>query len=499
MTSKVFPKTALISVSNKSGVLTFAKLLQKNGVKIFATGGTAAALKAGGIRVSKVSSISRFPEIFGGRVKTLSPYISGGILGKRDDDKAEAKKNNITWIDLVVCNLYPFSDVAKNTSSTMDEKIENIDIGGPTMIRAAAKNFKWVGVVVSPKDYNSIGAAISNGGLTEKKRFELAKKAFGHCAKYDQTIFETLSEKTPKHDSLRYGENPHQQAFVVKGETHSSLGIPQAKQHQGKALSYNNYLDGDAALQCLSEFKKSPACVIVKHNSPCGVGVGKSVGEAFSRALNVDSLSAFGGVVAMNRKCTGDLAKKIDKIFFEIIVAPSFDVASLKIFSKKKNLRVLSLKKYLSPKFSIKTIGGGSLGQERDDSKLLKKHLVVPTKKRLTPSQLSAGLLAWKVVKHTKSNAIVVAKNNKIISISGGQTSRVDATKIAFEKTKIPKGCTVASDAFFPFKDSIEKMAEYEIAAIIQPGGSIRDREVVESCNKNKIAMAFTGFRVFKH
>jgi len=499
MTSKVFPKTALISVSNKSGVLTFAKLLQKNGVKIFATGGTAAALKAGGIRVSKVSSISRFPEIFGGRVKTLSPYISGGILGKRDDDKAEAKKNNITWIDLVVCNLYPFSDVAKNTSSTMDEKIENIDIGGPTMIRAAAKNFKWVGVVVSPKDYNSIGAAISNGGLTEKKRFELAKKAFGHCAKYDQTIFETLSEKTPKHDSLRYGENPHQQAFVVKGETHSSLGIPQAKQHQGKALSYNNYLDGDAALQCLSEFKKSPACVIVKHNSPCGVGVGKSVGEAFSRALNVDSLSAFGGVVAMNRKCTGDLAKKIDKIFFEIIVAPSFDVASLKIFSKKKNLRVLSLKKYLSPKFSIKTSGGGSLGQERDDSKLLKKHLVVPTKKRLTPSQLSTGLLAWKVVKHTKSNAIVVAKNNKIISISGGQTSRVDATKIAFEKTKIPKGCTVASDAFFPFKDSIEKMAEYEIAAIIQPGGSIRDREVVESCNKNKIAMAFTGFRVFKH
>ena len=499
MTSKVFPKTALISVSNKSGVLTFAKLLQKNGVKIFATGGTAAALKAGGIRVSKVSSISRFPEIFGGRVKTLSPYISGGILGKRDDDKAEAKKNNITWIDLVVCNLYPFSDVAKNTSSTMDEKIENIDIGGPTMIRAAAKNFKWVGVVVSPKDYHSIGAAISNGGLTEKKRFELAKKAFGHCAKYDQTIFETLSEKTPEHDSLRYGENPHQQAFVVKGETHSSIGIPQAKQHQGKALSYNNYLDGDAALQCLSEFKKSPACVIVKHNSPCGVGVGKSVGEAFSRALNVDSLSAFGGVVAMNRKCTGDLAKKIDKIFFEIIVAPSFDVASLKIFSKKKNLRVLSLKKYLSPKFSIKTIGGGSLGQERDDSKLLKKHLVVPTKKRLTPSQLSTGLLAWKVVKHTKSNAIVVAKNNKIISISGGQTSRVDATKIAFEKTKIPKGCIVASDAFFPFKDSIEKMAEYEIAAIIQPGGSIRDREVVESCNKNKIAMAFTGFRVFKH
>ena len=499
MIKKVLPKTALISVSNKSGILTFARLLQKNGVKIFATGGTASALRGAGIKVSKVSSLSRFPEIFGGRVKTLSPYISGGILGQSDKDKAEAKENNITWIDLVVCNLYPFSDVAKNTNSTMDEKIENIDIGGPTMIRAAAKNFKWVSVVVSPKDYRSVGTAISGGGLTEKKRFSLAKKAFGHCAEYDQTIFEALSKKAPEHNSLRYGENPHQQAFVVKGDVPSSLGIPQSKQHQGKALSYNNYLDGDAALQCLSEFKKTPACVIVKHNSPCGVGLGKNVSEAFTRALNVDSLSAFGGVVAINKKCTVDLAKKIDKIFFEIIVAPSFDIGSLKIFSKKRNLRILSLKKYLSPEFSIKTIGGGSLGQERDGSCLLEKHLITPTKKKLTPNQLSTGLFAWKVVKHTKSNAIVVAKNNKIISISGGQTSRVDATKIAFEKTKIPKGCIVASDAFFPFKDSIEKMAQYNIAAIIQPGGSIRDKEVVESCNKNKIAMAFTGFRVFKH
>ncbi len=499
MTKKVLPKTALISVSNKSGVVAFAKLLQKSGVKIFATGGTALALKRAGIRASKVSSISRFPEIFGGRVKTLSPYISGGILGQRDRDKTEAKKNNITWIDLVVCNLYPFSDVAKNTNSTMDEKTENIDIGGPTMIRAAAKNFKWVSVVVSPKDYRSVGAAISSGGLTEKRRFSLAKKAFGHCAEYDQAIFETLSEKAPEHDSLRYGENPHQQAFVVKEETPSSFGVPQAKQHQGKALSYNNFLDGDAALQCLSEFKKSPACVIVKHGSPCGVGVGKNVSEAFFRALKVDSLSAFGGVVATNRRCTVDLAKKLDKVFFEIIVAPSFDAGSLKIFSRKKNLRVLSLKKYLSPEFSIKTIGGGSLGQERDDSNLLKEHLIVPTKKKMTPNQLSTCLFAWKVVKHTKSNAIVVAKNNKIISISGGQTSRVDATKIAFEKTKIPKGCVVASDAFFPFKDSIEKMAQYKVAAVIQPGGSIRDCGVVDSCNKNKIAMAFTGFRVFKH
>ncbi len=499
MIKKVLPKTALISVSNKTGILTFAKSLQKSGVQIFATGGTASVLKKGGVRVSKVSSLSRFPEIFGGRVKTLSPYISGGILGQRDKDRAEARDNKITWIDLVVCNLYPFSDVAKNPSSTMGDKIENIDIGGPTMIRAAAKNFKWVGVVVSPKDYRSVARTISGGGLTEKKRFDLAKKAFGHCAEYDQTIFETLSGKLVEDVSLRYGENPHQKAFVVRADTGSSIGVPQAKQLQGKELSYNNFLDGDAALQCLSEFEKSPACVIVKHNSPCGVGMGKNINEAFSMALNVDSLSAFGGVVALNRKCSVDLAEKINKIFFEIIIAPSFDAGSLKVFSKKKSLRVLSLKKYSSPSFSIKTIGGGSLGQERDDSKLFKKHLTTPTKKKLTQNQTSTGLFAWKVVKHTKSNAIVVAKNNKIISISGGQTSRVDATKIAFEKTKIPKGCVVASDAFFPFKDSIETMAKYEIKAIIQPGGSIRDSEVIESCNKNRIAMAFTGFRVFKH
>ena len=497
--NKIVPKTALISVSDKKGLLTFARSLKKHGVQIIATGGTAKALKKGGISVKKISAITRFPEIFGGRVKTLNPLISGGILGQRDKDKKEAKKHGVPWIDLVVCNLYPFSAVAKSPKSTMDEKIENIDIGGPTMIRAAAKNFKWVGVVVSPKDYPSISKNLAAGGISEKIRFGLAKKAFGHCAEYDQAIFDALSKKKDESISLRYGENPHQEAFVIKAETGSSSGVPQAKQVQGKELSYNNFLDGDAALQCLSEFKGSAACVIVKHNSPCGVGVGKNITESFSRALGVDSLSAFGGVVALNKKCTVGLAKKMDKIFFEIIIAPSFDAGSLKIFSKKKNLRVLSLKNYSSPSFSIKTIGGGSLGQEKDGSTLLKKHLTFPTNKKLTANQLSTGLLAWRVVKHTKSNAIVVAKNNKIISISGGQTSRVDATKIAFDKTKIPGGCVVVSDAFFPFKDSVEAMAKHKIAAIIQPGGSIRDGEVIDACNKNKIAMAFTGFRVFKH
>ena len=500
--NKIIPKTALISVSDKKGLLPFAKSLEKNGVKIIATGGTAKLLRKSGIKVKKISSITKFPEIFGGRVITLSPYVSGGILGQRDKDLKEAKANKVLWIDLVVCNLYPFARVTKNPSSSLEDKIENIDIGGPTMIRAAAKNYKWGGAVVDPKDYSGIIKDLGSGGVSEKKRFNLSKKAFGHCAEYDQKIFDTLSGSVDEdHRSLRYGENPHQDAFVVKDSAKKSLGVgvPQAKQLQGKVLSYNNYLDGDAALLCLNEFKNTPSCVIVKHNSPCGVGVGENIETAFLRALDVDSLSAFGGVVALNKKCSTSLAKKINKIFFEIVVAPSFEKGALDVFSKKKNLRVLELKKYILPSFSIKTIGGGSLGQGSDNSNLVEKDLVIPTKKKLTPSQTSTLLFAWKVVKHTKSNAIVVAKNNKIISISGGQTSRVDATNIAFEKTKIPAGCVVASDAFFPFKDSIETMARYGVSCVVQPGGSIRDKEVIDACNKNKIAMALTGYRVFKH
>jgi phosphoribosylaminoimidazolecarboxamide formyltransferase/IMP cyclohydrolase len=496
---KIFPKTALFSVSNKKGLVPFAAFLEKNGTKIIASGGTARILKKNGIQVKKVSSITKFPEIFGGRVKTLSPQISGGILGQRDTDKQEAKDNKIMWIDMVVCNLYPFSEVSKNPDSSLEDKIENIDIGGPTMIRAAAKNYKWVSVVVDTQDFLSIKKELLTGGITEKLRFELSKKAFGHCADYDAKVFEVLSGKeNEKKSVLRYGENPHQDAFVVDhGEV--STGLPQAKQIQGKALSYNNFLDGDAALLCLNEFKKESACVIVKHNSPCGVGVGKSIEAAYENSLKVDSLSAFGGVVALNKRCSTSLAKKLNKVFFEIIIAPSFDVGALSVFSKKKNLRVLKLAKYKPSSFSIKTISGGSLGQENDKSSLREGGLTFPTNKKPSSAQIASLLLAWKVVKHTKSNAIVVAKNNKIISISGGQTSRVDATNIAFEKTGIPRGCVVASDAFFPFKDSIEKMARHGVSSIVQPGGSIRDKEVIESCNKNKISMAFTGYRVFKH
>ena len=498
MTKKIFPKTVLFSVSDKRGLVPFAKFLERNGTRIIASGGTASVLKKNNIKVKKVSSITRFPEVFGGRVKTISPYISGGILGQRDLDKEEAKKNDILWIDMVVCNLYPFEKVAKDPKSSLEDKIENIDIGGPTMIRAAAKNYKWVSVVVDVKDFSSIKKELLKGGISEKLRFELSKKAFGHCADYDANVFSVLSENSSESKTLlRYGENPHQEAFVVSGG--ESKGLPQAQQIQGKALSYNNYLDGDAALLCLSEFKKDPACVIVKHNSPCGVGVGSNIDSAYEKSLAVDSLSAFGGVVALNKRCTVSLANKLHKVFFEIIIAPSFDKAALSVFSKKKNLRILKLSKYRPSTFSIKTISGGSLGQENDMSSLRTKKLVFPTKKRPSVAQVSSLLLAWKVVKHTKSNAIVVAKNNKIISISGGQTSRVDATNIAFEKARIPRGCVVASDAFFPFKDSIELMARFGVACIIQPGGSIRDGEIIDSCNKNKISMAFTGYRVFKH
>ena len=499
MKQKIFPKTALFSVSDKTGLVPFASFLEKNGTKIIASGGTASLLKQNGIKVKEVSSITKFPEIFGGRVKTLSPQISGGILGRRDADKKEAKKNKILWIDMVVCNLYPFSSVSKDPKSSLEDKIENIDIGGPTMIRAAAKNYKWVTVVVDTKDFSPIKRGLLSGGVSEKLRFSLAKKAFGHCADYDAKIFDVLSKNSSEKKSvLRYGENPHQSAFVVSSDG-GSRGLPQAEKIQGKELSYNNYLDGDAALLCLGEFKKEPACVIVKHNSPCGVGVGKDVESAYESALAVDSLSAFGGVVALNKRCTTSLAKKINKIFFEIIIAPSFDKGALSVFSNKKNLRILKLSGYTPSPFSVKTISGGSLGQENDTSSLKTNKLTFPTKKKPTNSQVSSLLLAWKVVKHTKSNAIVVAKNNKIISISGGQTSRVDATNIAFEKTNIPKGCVVASDAFFPFKDSIKSMARFGVSAIVQPGGSIRDKEVIESCNKNKISMAFTGYRVFKH
>ncbi len=494
MSKKIVPKTALLSVSDKSGIVSFGKFLKKKKIKIISTGGTAKILKNAGVPVVSVSSITGFPEIFDGRVKSMHPKIAGGILGQRDVHKKEAKTNKIRWVDLVVCNLYPFEAVTKNPRASLEEKIENIDIGGPTMIRSAAKNNKWVSVVVDPKDYKNIQKSISSGGVGEKDRLRLAGKAFDYCASYDRAISTEL-EGSALH--LRYGENPHQKAFVLK-EKHRSFGLPQAKQIQGKEMSYNNFLDGEAALLCLHEFKE-PSCVVVKHGSPCGLGSGKTPEAAFLNALKVDPLSAFGGVVAMNKRCDFSTAKELNKVFFEIVIAPSFDSEALSLFSKKKNLRVLSLGKYKPKKNFGKEIAGGWAIQETDLSKISASKLKTVTKKAPTKAQLSALVLAWKAVKHTKSNAVVVAYNKKIISISGGQTSRVDAVRYALTKTKVPAGAVLASDAFFPFRDSVDLMAKYKIKSIIQPGGSIKDKEVIGACDKHRISMVFTGIRAFKH
>lgn len=493
-TNKAIPKTALLSVSDKVGIVPFARFLQKRGVKIIATGGTAKKLKENGVKVRSVSSLTRFPEIFGGRVKSIHPNIAGGILGQRDKDKQEAKTNKILWIDMVVCNLYPFQKVAESPGSTLSEKIENIDIGGPTMIRAAAKNNKWVTVIIDPKDYKSIQSSIKGGGINESERLALAGKAFNHCASYDRAVSTELQDSTVR---LRYGENPHQKAFVLN-DKHGSLGLPQAKQLQGKEMSYNNFLDGEAALLCLHEFKE-PSCVIVKHGSPCGIGSAKTSKLAFVNALKVDPLSAFGGVIAMNKKCDVATAKELNKIFFEIIIAPSFDSGALSVFAKKKNLRVLSMVKYKPKERLGKEIAGGWVVQDTDLSKMDVSTLKTVTKKTPTKPELATLDLAWKAVKHAKSNAIVVAHNKKIISISGGQTSRVDAVKYALTKVKVPSGAVLASDAFFPFRDSIDLMGKHKIKSIIQPGGSIKDNEVIDACNEHKISMIFTGTRVFKH
>ena len=494
LSNKIIPKTALISVSDKTGIVSFARFLQKSGVKIIATGGTAKKLKENDIKVKSVSSLTKFPEIFGGRVKSIHPNIAGGILGQRDKDVQEAKKNKVQWIDMVICNLYPFQKIAQNPNSSLEEKIENIDVGGPTMIRAAAKNNKWVTVVINPNDYKDIQNSMATGGIKENERLGLAGRAFDHCASYDRAISTELEESAVH---LRYGENPHQKAFVLK-EKGGSFGLPQAKQLQGKEMSYNNFLDGEAALLCLHEFKK-PSCVIVKHGSPCGIGSAKTPRSAFLNALGVDPLSAFGGVVAMNKKCDVSTAKELNKMFFEIIIAPNFDVEALAVFSKKKNLRILSMGGFKPKKSVGKEIAGGWVVQDTDLSKINFSKLKTVTKKTPTRTELLTLKLAWKAVKHAKSNAIVVAHNKKIVSISGGQTSRVDAVKYALTKTKIPPGAVLASDAFFPFRDSIDLMGKHKIKSIIQPGGSIKDEEVIVACNEHRISMVFTDTRVFKH
>ena len=503
-------KRALISVFDKTGIIELALSLKTFGVEILSTGGTAEALKSENIPVTDVSDYTRFPEIMDGRVKTINPMIEGGILGLRDKHKEDAGVNQIKWIDLVICNLYPFSDTISRKDCDLALAMENVDIGGPTMIRSAAKNLGWVGVAVDPFDYATLTDELRLGEVSFDTRQKLSIKAFGHTAQYDTIIHNYLSgNRFPdklsltyqKHSVMRYGENPHQAASAYKEINDKSINILNSRVHQGKPLSYNNIMDADAALSCIKEFDNT-ACVIVKHSSPCGVAEGNKLLDVYNKAFNADSLSAFGGVVALNKKCTADVANEINKVFVEIVLAPSFEHQALEVFSKKKNLRILEIGSFKKrkKKLELRNLDGGLLVQEVDTSKLKEEELEFVTDASPTDHDLKNMVFGWKALKHVKSNAILLVKDNMTVGIGGGQVSRVDAVDVAIKKAgdKISKSI-LCSDAFFPFRDSIDKISKTGIKAVIQPGGSIRDSEVISACNEYGIAMVFTKKRCFKH
>ena len=510
-TEKTSVKTALISVSNKENIIELGKGLDGLGIGIISTGGTSKALRDVGITVTNVSDYTGFPEIMEGRVKTINPLVEGGILGLRDKHAEDAEAHNIKWIDLVVCNLYPFAETIQKPDVTLDIALEKIDIGGPTMIRSAAKNVGWVGVVVDPADYDSVLNELQeHGGLTFDTRKRLSAKAYGHTTKYDTLIHNYLKSEPlsddfsltfEKYYDLRYGENPHQQAAAYKAPIATGSNILNAVIHQGKKLSYNNIMDADGALDCVKEFDE-PACVVVKHANPCGVATGEDITDCFHRAFNADSLSAFGGIVALNRTCTTDIAEVLRKIFIEIVLAPDFEAGALELFTKKKNLRVLEIGQLGShePRLEYKYVDGGLLVQETDVKTIVLDDLTTVTKVKPSDQNMVDMLFGWKVLKHVKSNAILIAKDNTTLGIGPGQVSRVDAVEIAVRKSgDYLDGSILASDAFFPFRDSIDQIAETGIKAVIQPGGSIRDEEVIEACDEHGIAMVFTGARCFKH
>ena len=507
-------KRALISVSDKTGIVEFAKKLEKNGIDIISTGGTFRALKEAGISVIPVSDVTGFPEMMDGRVKTLHPKIHGGILALRDNPghlKA-MEENGIIGIDLVVVNLYPFQETIKKPNVTREEAIENIDIGGPSMIRAGAKNYKYVTVVVDPTQYDDIIARIEGNTLTEEFRLSLAQKAFLHTAIYDSAIANYLSKEIDgdlfpsifspsyiKKQDLRYGENPHQKAAFY-ANSQMSGGMAGAKQLHGKELSYNNIVDMEAAWNLVQEWKDEAACVIVKHTNPCGVALGENAEDAFTRAFEADSKSAFGGIVAMNRPCDKAAAEKMKPIFFEVIIAPSFTEDALALLSEKKNIRLIEVKPTEEKEWQLHKISGGLLIQTADDITETKNDWTCVTKRQPTEEEWKALAFAWKVVKHVKSNAIVLTGEKVTYGVGAGQMNRVGAAEIAIaEAGEKCHGAVMSSDAFFPFGDTIEAAGKAGITAVIQPGGSIRDQESIDMANKYGIAMIFTGHRHFKH
>lgn len=557
---KVRIKRALISVSNKEGIVDFAKTLEETGVEIISTGGTYRKLEESGIKVKKVEEVTGFPEMLNGRVKTLHPYIHGGILADRSNENHmnEVSNSKIKLIDMVVVNLYPFKETISRANVTMEEAIENIDIGGPTMIRSAAKNYKGVAVVVDPDDYKKIQAELKDSGgyINLGTLFRLSVKAFQHTCEYDSVIFNYLKNKTGSFDNsdisirdyldidcsstgkemednfrysdgnfkdilglnlkkiqnLRYGENPHQKASYYKYIDTGADNFAGARQLQGKELSYNNILDGNAAFGIVKEFA-TPCVAVIKHSNPCGAAAAQSVEEAYKKAYQCDPVSAFGSVVACNMEWTAEAAKFMLDKYVEVLIAPDFDQQALKILAERQNLRILKmdfeLNTYIDSinsddfkleKVDIKSVDGGLLVQDLDEGPDSKKDMKVVTSVEPDPAKWNDLLFGWQIVKSVKSNAIVLAANNSTVGIGAGQMSRIDAAEIAIRKSNGRcKNSIMASDAFFPFEDVAELAAKNGITAIIQPGGSIRDKEVIESCNKNKITMVFTGKRHFRH
>ncbi|MCJ1777872.1 bifunctional phosphoribosylaminoimidazolecarboxamide formyltransferase/IMP cyclohydrolase [Mammaliicoccus sciuri] len=491
-------KNAILSVSDKTNIEDFASKLIENDYKIFSTGGTKKALENAGIEVYSVSELTNFPEIMDGRVKTLHPGVHGGILANRSipEHLTALKEQDIDLIDLVVVNLYPFKETVKKEDVTEDEAIENIDIGGPTMLRAAAKNFKFVTTVVDPSDYNEVIERIASDKLDEDYRKSLMVKVFKHTNDYDNAIVEFFGNTS---ETLRYGENPQQNATFVKTSNEPNT-LAGAKQLHGKALSFNNIKDADATLSLIKKFEQ-PAAVAVKHMNPCGVGVGASIEEAYDYAYEADSQSIFGGIVALNRSVTKELAEKLHSIFLEVIIAPSYDENALEVLTAKKNIRLLEIDMTeTQDEQEFVSVSGGYLIQDKDNATLTREEMKVVTDVEPTEAQWKALELGWKVVRSVKSNAIVLANDHQTVGVGAGQMNRVGSAKIAIDRAiEMNENVALASDGFFPMGDTVETAAKAGIKTIIQPGGSIKDQDSIDMANKYGISMVFTGMRHFKH
>jgi phosphoribosylaminoimidazolecarboxamide formyltransferase / IMP cyclohydrolase len=512
---------AILSVTDKTGLVDFANQLSKMGVELISTGGTAKLLRDSGIAVKDISDLTGFPEMLDGRVKTLHPKVHGGILHQRENasHRTAVAEHGIQPIDMVVVNLYAFEKTAAKSGVHFDELIENIDIGGPSMIRSAAKNFQDVAVVTSPTDYAALAEEMSESGgsLSDATKWRLAQKAFATTAAYDSAIASTLErvhangnfelksgEGFPqtlrmsfqKVMDLRYGENPHQKAAMYSDG--SANGVANGKQLQGKELSFNNIVDMQAAWDLAQEFDE-PVVAIIKHTNPCGTAVGKTLLEAYKKALECDPVSAFGGVIGVNRVIDGGAAEEMAKLFLEVIAAPGFDETAKTKFAAKKNLRLVEVAAS-DQKWALKNVSGGMLVQDADIRPLTEADLKIVTKRPPSPDEKRALLFGWKVCKHVKSNAILYVRDGQTVGVGAGQMSRVDSCKIGAMKAQLPlKGTVAASDAFFPFPDGVEEIAKAGATAIIQPGGSVRDQEVIEAADRHGMAMIFTGVRHFRH